>query len=289
VLVLDGEQDACRGFIRLLSEEHIPYALSDNLKWLDDPSRKFDLVIAPSGAVEELEPHVRAGGRLLIAGAVPPPSTLPVASVVGKRPAVQGYWRIHDHSRLPSLKNTNLLLLDGDYVELAPLEKPLLTLIPPAMFGPPEKVWVDKVETEIPGLVLADHGAGRIAYLPWDVGGLYYRHGSAAHAGLMADVIDHLLPSGRQLKASAHPLVEITLMRQPKHNRMLVHFVNLSGHSDTTYFEPVEMRDITVEVAGEFGSARAIRAGESLTVEQTGGATKFTLPRLEAYEVVVLE
>lgn len=32
-----------------------------------------------------------------------------------------------------------MLLLDGEYLELAPLERPLLTLIPPAMFGPPEK------------------------------------------------------------------------------------------------------------------------------------------------------
>ena len=68
------------------------------------------------------------------------------------------------------------------------------------MFGPPEKVWGDKVETTIPGLVFADHGKGRVAYIPWDVGGLYYRHSSQGHAGLMADVIDRLLPDGRQLE-----------------------------------------------------------------------------------------
>lgn len=61
------------------------------------------------------------------------------------------------------------------------------------MFGPPEKVWTDKVETVIPGVVLAEYGKGRMAYVPWDVGGLYYRHGSPGHAGLMSDLIDHLL------------------------------------------------------------------------------------------------
>ena len=68
---------------------------------------------------------------------------------------------MHDHALFPSLKDTNLLFLDGEYVELAPLDRPLLTLIPPAMFGPPEKVWRDKVETAIPGLVFADHEKGR--------------------------------------------------------------------------------------------------------------------------------
>jgi len=287
VLLLRGKQDAHRGFIRLLSEQHLPFALSDNWKWLDDASRHFDLVIAPSGDSEQLDRYVRAGGRLMIAGTTPP--VLPVGQVIAQHPATQGYWRIHDHSFLPSLKNSNLLFLDGAYVELAPLKKPLLTLIPPAMFGPPEKVWVDKVETEIPGLVVAEHGEGRIAYIPWDVGRLYYRHSSPAHGSLMADVIDHLLPHGRQLRTDAHPLVEITLMRQPKHGRTLLHFVNLSGHSDTAYFPPLEMQNITVEIDEEFGSARAIRTEQELPVTRTGPSTKFTLPKLQAYEVIVLE
>ena len=238
-----------------MSEQHIPFAVSSNLKWLDDPARKFDLVIAPSGgAAPELDRYVREGGALLVAGATPPAAPLDVGKVVAKRERVQATWRIHDHDLLPSLKDTNLLLLDGEYVELAPLDKPLLTLIPPAMGSPPEKVWADKVETTIPGLVLTGHGAGRIAYIPWDVGGLYYRHSSQGHAGLMADVIDHLLAprGGRQLRTNAHPLLEITVMKQPSRNRTLVHFVNVSGHSSTAYFAPIEMRDIHVELAGTF-------------------------------------
>ncbi len=282
VLLLRGDSSSYRGFFRLLSEQHIPFAVSDNLKWLNDPSRKFDLVIAPSGASAELDRYVRDGAHLFIAGANPP--ALPVGKVIGKRESIQGSWRIHDHALLPSLKNTKLLFLDGPYVELAPLDAPLLTLIPPAMFGPPEKVWVDKVETSIPGLVFTDHGKGRIAYIPWDIGGLYYRHSSQGHAGLMADIIDHLLPHGRQLKTNAHPLVEVTVMRQPKRNRTLVHFVNLSGHSDTAYFAPVEMRDITVELALPFRRATAMSTNKKLRITEH----KFTLPRLNSYEVVVL-
>ncbi|MPY86561.1 MAG: hypothetical protein GEU99_01410 [Luteitalea sp.] len=287
VLLLGGDQRSYRGFFRLLSEQHIPFAVSDNLDWLHERSRTFDLVIAPSGAPAELDRYVRDGGALLVAGTAPP--TLPVGRVVGQRPHTRASWRIHDASMLPSLKHTKLLLLDGEYVELAPLEKPLLTLIPPAMFGPPEKVWVDKVETEIPGLVFANHGKGRLAYIPWDVGGLYYRHSSQGHAGLMADVIDRLLPEGRQIKTTAHPLVEITLMTQPARKRTLLHLVNLSGHSDTAYFEPIEMRDITVEAAQDFTRATAVGLDQELPVTRVNGSSRFTLPRLGAYEVVVLQ
>jgi hypothetical protein len=282
VLLLPGERNAYRGFFRILSEQHIPFVVSDGRD-----GRDADLVVAPWGAPVELERFVRDGGRLLLAGAAEP--AFPVRAVVARRRHAQGSWRVHDHTLLPSLTGTNLLFLDGEYVELAPLEKPLLTLIPPAMFGPPEKVWSDKVETEIPGLAFAEVGRGRMAWIPWDVGGLYYRHSSPGHAALVADVIDHLLPSGRQLRTNAHPLVEITVMNQPERGRTQVHLVNASGHADTAYFEPVEMREISIDLAGDFVRARATVLGQALPGSRSGGRTRITLPRLGAYEVVVLE
>jgi hypothetical protein len=285
LLLGGGSQASYRGFFRLLTEQHIPFAVSDNLRWMDEPRRSFDLVIAPGGAPAALDRYVRDGGRVLAAGAAPP--AIPIAQVVGRRSAVQAAWRVHDRRLLPSLANTNLLFLDGEFAEVAPAASPALTLVPPAMFGPPEKVWADKTETTIPGLVVADHGRGRMAWVPWDVGGLYYRHSSPGHAGLMIDLLDHLLPGGRQVTSDAHPLVELTLMRQ--RSRMLLHLVNASGHADTAYFAPVEMRDITVAIAAEFRTARAVSSNRALAVTREGRYGRIVVPLLGAYEVVVLE
>jgi hypothetical protein len=287
VLLLATEDTAAfRGFFRLLSEQHIPFAVSENLRWMDDPARRFDLVIVPGRAPEALGQYVREGGRLLVAGTTPP--ALPIGSVVGRR-ATQGYWRVHDRAGLPSLRDTNLLFLDGDYVELAPIEPPLLTLIPAAMFGPPEKVWSDKVETRAPGLIFADHGKGRVAYIPWNVGAHYYRHSSPGHAGLMADVIDRLLPNGRQLVTDAHPLVEMTVMDQPARRRTLVHLVNGTGHQGTGYFPPVELRNIRIELSREVRRAHAVALGRDLPITTSGTLRSFTLPSLKAYDVIVVE
>jgi hypothetical protein len=49
LLLGGGGQAAYHGFFRLLSEQHIPFAVSDNLAPLSDRSRSFDLVIAPGG------------------------------------------------------------------------------------------------------------------------------------------------------------------------------------------------------------------------------------------------
>jgi hypothetical protein len=285
LLLATGDTASYRGFFRLLTAEHIPFVVSENLRWMEEPAR-FDLVIAPEAPPAELERYVREGGRLLAAGTAPP--AIPMGKVGGRR-TTQGYWRIHDRSALPSLKNTDLIFLDGEYLEMAPLEHPILTLIPTAMFGPPEKVWSDKVETTVPGLVFAAPEKGQLAYIPWDVGSLYYRHSSPGHAGLMADVIDRLLPRGRQITTDAHPLVEITLMQQPSRTRTLVHLVNGTGHQDTAYFAPVELRNVRIDLAQPVRRAHAVALDQELPITTHGRYRSFTLPVLHGYEVIVVE
>jgi hypothetical protein len=249
------------------------------------PSR---IAFTSASSTSGFDRYVREGGRLLVAGASPPALDMP-APVQRWENTRSGYFRVHDHELFASLADTNLVFVDGEYLEFAPPEMPLLTLIPPSRFGPPELVFTDKEETEKPGLILRDYGEGKLAYLPWDIGGLYYRHSSPGHGGLIADLVDHLLPNGRQLVTNAHPLVEITVMEQKDRRRTLVHFVNLSGHSQTAYFDPVPMQSIEVELTGEFRTARSRSLDAALRLEATGGRTSFVLPSLREYDVVVLE
>ncbi len=278
-------QNSYRGLFRLLSEQHIPFAVSDNLEWVEDPKRKFDLVIATNWAPAELDPYIKRGGNVLVASAQPP--SFEVGKLVRRWTNVEGYFRIQSPELFPSLSRTKLLFLSGDYLEYEAREKPELTLIPPSIFGPPEKVHIDQVETNKPGLWIESRGNGRLGVVPWDVGGLYYLHSSPGHAGLLTDVIDRLLPEGRILKTNAHPLVEITIMNQGA--RTLVHFLNLAGHSQTGYFPPIPMRGIQVDISGTFHHARALKTPGRLQLTPSKNRTGFTLPTLTDYEVVVLE
>jgi hypothetical protein len=65
--------------------------------------------------------------------------------------------------------------------------------------------------------------------------------------------------------------------------------VNASGHADTAYFAAVEMRDITVQVAAEFRTARAVSSNRVLAVTRDGRYSRIVIPLLKTYEVVVLE
>jgi hypothetical protein len=276
-------QTSYRGLFRLLSEEHIPFGVADNLNWLG--VRQVDLVIAADWAPPELLKYAEAGGRVLIAS--PRPPEFPVAKVLKSWPDAEGYFRVRNQAMFPSLRSTNVVMLDGEFVEVEADGAPWLTFIPPSMIGPPEKIHTDQKDTSVPGVVLRRIGKGQVAWLPWDTGGLYYKHSLPAHAGLLRDLIDRLLPHGRQIVTSAHPLVEMSLMRQGA--RTLLHLINLSGHSQTAYFEPLPMRNIRIAVAGSFSGARAIRSGATLTVTRRNGRSELHLPSLLDYELVVLE
>ena len=102
VLLLRGNQNAYRGFFRLLSEQHIPFVVSDHLKW-SDSTRRFDW-IAPDGAPENW---------IITFARWPPLRPARPAQTErwkGRHASLsRGYWRIHDHTFFPSLRNTKLL------------------------------------------------------------------------------------------------------------------------------------------------------------------------------------
>jgi len=101
---------------------------------------------------------------------------------------------------------------------------------------------------------------------------------------LSRDLIDILLPQGRQLKTNAHPLVDITLMKQGDHH--LIHLVNISCQAETAYFKAALMSNVEIQVKGNFRSARTVMAGHDLAVSHAGGYSAFTLATLADYELI---
>jgi hypothetical protein len=49
------------------------------------------------------------------------------------------------------------------------------------------------------------------------------------------------------------------------------------------------MKDIQVEVAGDFRTATTVRKPGNLTVKTVGGHSRFTVPQLLDYELVILK
>ena len=145
---------------RLLAEQHIPFAAVENLDWLG--KREADLVIAPGGAVSP-RGLCRAGGRLIIAGSTVPQFEVSSPVKLWKYPD-GAYFRIRDNAMFPSLKQTDVVFMYGDYLQVEPEGASPITFIPPSMYGPPEFVHVDwKIRGPGPGYQGYGPRQGRVA------------------------------------------------------------------------------------------------------------------------------
>lgn len=285
----ENSNTAMAGFFRMLTENHIPFVLSRDLGWIDTDPGRYDLVISSRRAPAQLDAYLRGGGRVLAAGAEKPELDLPaIVRQWPRKETLASYWRVRDRNLLPSLRDADLLFFYGDYLELEANDDAALTLVPRTKVNPMEMVGEGLTDTAKPGLYRASYGKGRLTYIPWDIGDLYYRASNAFHSGLVADLIDDLLPAGRQIRTNAHPMVQLTLQKQAHANRTLVHFVNLSGAAQVAFHPAIPMGAIRVELHGEFDTARLASSGRSLPLLRSNGYTSFTLPQLDAYDVVVL-
>ena len=289
LLLAGGNTASYRGFFRLLTEEHIPFVVSENLRWLEDGSR-YDLVISPGAPPPALEGYVRQGGRLLVAGTTPP--SLPIGAIAGRR-STQGYWRIHDRSRFPSLKDTSLIFIDGEYLEIAPLPQSAPHADPDGDVRSAGKGLERQDRDDRAGSRLREswegqcrlHSVGRRwSLLSSQLGGpsrsscrrdrsAVARRTPAPHQRPPAGRDDHdgaagaapiVDPSGQRDRAPGHGL--LSAGRDARHP----HRTGEPGHEHVR-------------------RVRAVALGRTLPIEGAGRRRWFTLPRLQAYEVLVVE
>ena len=276
-----------RGFYKLLTQLHVPFKVTDKVDGIK--KEDIDLVIIPNSSTPDaLKSYIESGGAVLIAGTTQP-------NFIAEKPVrvwqntTPSYMRIADHALFPSLKQTDIIYCEGQYLEFDSIINTPVTFIPPGQFGPPDKVSDLKNITRKPGLLINHIGKGQLAFIPWRIGDLYYRFGNDKHRLFVADLIDDLLPGHqRQLTTNAHASVEISLMKQKERKRSLLHLVNMSGHSTNTFFDAIEMKNISVRLQGKYKKAVLLDGGQNISATIDGNVTSFTIPVLKEYAAVVL-
>ncbi|UCE48182.1 MAG: beta-galactosidase trimerization domain-containing protein, partial [Phycisphaerales bacterium] len=208
------------GWVQILSENHIPFDLVSFRH--SDLKRYKTLIVPESGGVDTsdsrvLDAFVKAGGKLLLSGRIPDTLTC-----LG-RPTLKKTWpqrhsmyvriRPEDKAKLDvaGLKDFDLVHLRGDFHEYEPASDTgqMLRLIHDVMYGPPEKCYYKSV-SDIPALLVRQHGEGIAACLPFRIGAMYREWGNLGHSMLGVGTLDNLLETGRRLKIESSPLVEAT-------------------------------------------------------------------------------
>lgn len=199
------------------------------------------------------------------------------------------YLEVDDRDAFPRLAETDLVFLDGSYVdaEYRPGVERRLRLIPPGPFGPPERLVLPEA-TDAPGLTINPFEEGRAVHVPWLCGMLFHRHGHPNTSSFMADVFERLAAL-EPLAGNLSPMVEVTLHERGDGGHLL-HLVNGSGHFGVSYVEPVTMHDLEVVVpyGGEPAEVTGLVAQQPLEWHASDGHLTIRVPRLDLFEAVTI-
>jgi hypothetical protein len=200
------------------------------------------------------------------------------------------YFELDDKSGFARFGDTDLVYMDGLYVyaDYAADVTPRLKMIPPHMFGPPERCYFTQV-TDHPGLTLRAFGEGQAIYIPWLPGQLFHRQGVANTFDFAGDVMEGLAGL-RSVGQHLSPMVEVTHFAKSDGSLDLVHLVNGSGHFGVSFFEPAQMADVDVVIPyeGEPTSVTGLVSKADLDFVVSHGNLCIRLPKLGLFEAIVI-
>jgi hypothetical protein len=209
----------------------------------------------------------------------------------GDEPPITG----ERHPVLRGFEETDLLAFGGTLSPLRVEPKAVvpLTFVPPFPTYPPETSWMREPKTDIPGLILSEHGASRVAYMPADVDRRYAREHLPDHARLLANVVRWAASDRIPVTVDGTGLIDCHLYEQP--GRLVLHIVNLT--SEATWRAPVDELirvgpfkvAVTAPRALTSRRARLLVSGGEAAITVTQGTAALQIDSILDHEVVVLE
>jgi hypothetical protein len=170
-----------------------------------------------------------------------------------------------------------------------------LTFVPAFPTYPPESAWMRQPKTDIPGLILSEHGRARVAYMPADIDRRYAKEHLPDHAALLANVVRWAAGERIPIAVEGVGLIDCHLYEQP--GRMILHLVNLT--SEATWRAPLDelirVGPFTVRVRlppeRTHATARLLVSGleRRVTVDRGTHMATIAIDAILDHEVVVLE
>ncbi len=224
-------------------------------------------------------------------------------------PYDRAYLRLEEHDLLGlGLEGTNAVSGTVPFylcpIDVASDARVHLTLIPPIPNMPPERAYFHVQRTDTALAVSRTEGKGRVVYFPCDIDrwcGTNPKgspHNNPDHRQLLANAVRWVLNGPTMLEVSGSGLVDVFIYRQAarRGSRFIVHLVNCTNPDNwtppATEITPIGPLSIALRSDRPVTGGRLLWADRKLErseVVRLDDVTRITVPRIEAYEVVVCE
>lgn len=205
------------------------------------------------------------------------------------------YLETQDKALFTSFTNRDWVILDGgfSYMKFEKGVEKVLPLLSQGIYGPPEKCGGNQ-RTAFFGAGIKTKGEACSCFIPWSAGRLYYQYGYEDHKNIFLNLLVKTSKFTPLLQTNAPTSVEIFLNHYRNKNgddkNYILQFLNLSGFNGLTFFEPLEMQDITVKLSRIAAPTKVFSlTNNAFQVETCGNDFIITIPRLSQYEAIIIE
>ncbi|MBP3199574.1 MAG: beta-galactosidase, partial [Butyrivibrio sp.] len=156
----------------------------------------------------------------------------------------------------------------------------ILKLIPEQLYGPPE-VCYPKEKSEIPGIYVNNFSAGKAVWVPWLAGSFYYEHGYDNTFRILKDVLINIC-GAKSIAPDLTPMCEAVVLEDDK--KIMIQLINTTGAFLNSFFEPIPIRDVEISLENITGKeVRTLNGGRAEIKED-----KVILDVLNNYEAIVI-
>jgi hypothetical protein len=289
------------GLAEALLRAHVPFDVVDDWTLERDPLSRYRLILLPNVAsmsdrtAARLADYIRSGGHLFATfetslynelGEKRPDFALAEVFGASNAGAVAGPRRwdyMNAASAHPFLTGLPRRFVPSTvyYSRTTPRTAKVLAHYTKKAIGPYDG---ESAPGQDAAVMLNTYGQGQAAYISGDLGATLAAYRMTDLYQLVENAARTLAPPEVSIEGAPGSL-ELVVRSQNDGQRWLVHLVNFTGEMTRPMRRVIPFRNLRLKVPARFHHARTLSSARTLTLRD--GA--FILPRVEEYEVVVLE
>jgi hypothetical protein len=203
------------------------------------------------------------------------------------------YTRIErQHSILDGFTDTNWLPGAEYRLPLAPVESPVLTVVPGFVAYPPELSYPPVRQTTEPAVVLRERGKSRLAYFSGNIEHSMWIAGHTDLTRLLQNTIRWVAGEGAPVTVEGKGLIEAFAWEtEPGFAVHVLNYTNPNTHRGwLREFYPIGKQKVRLELPAGRRVLRIelLRAEKEIPFHRNGAAVEFTIPSVEDYEIAAL-
>ncbi len=175
---------------------------------------------------------------------------------------------------------------------IAPVESPVLTVVPPYTAYPPELSYPPIPRTDEPAVVVKERGESRLIYFSGDIDRTAWRSGNTDLSRLLQNSVRWMVNGESPVTVQGEGLIEMFAWETEAGFALhVLNYTNPNAHKGwvrKTYRIGEQEIQMQLPQGRMVSRVELLKAGQNIAFNQRGQKIEFSIPRVDDYEVAAL-